>query len=297
MQGSESLWGRWGQSWKNSFGKQNRAFIEDISKLTIRDQITGLFLKKKISAESGCSPSFIPFLRFISVRQCSSCSAQQKAECKESAVFPCLTQEAQFTPEGQVRRTREQSEEDSEGERVVLSCSALLLLPQVYALLPLLRCACCQLHPWVAEAMVLVLEALLPCFCTLFFLTLLPGVEPAVPLEDFYPFGRDKGDSQTIAQDDGGSGLLEISVAFPFFGDRHTGLYVSTEECVSADVFWSHWLWVCMHLVAGNWIWNVVDRIRASGSWDVAHSQILHCGTLREFVYVHVEYRVFPSRV
>lgn len=180
---------------------------------------------------------------------------------------------------------------------LVLFCSALLLLPQVYALLPLLRCACCQLHPWVAEAMVLVLEALLPCFCTLFFLTLLPGVEPAVPLEDFYPFGRDKGDSQTIAQDDGGSGLLEISVAFPFFGDRHTGLYVSTEECVSADVFWNHWLWVCMHLVAGNWIWNVVNRIRALGSWDVAHSQILHCGTLREFVYVHVEYRVFPSRV
>lgn len=118
-----------------------------------------------------------------------------------------------------------------------MSCSALLLLPQVYALLPPLRCACCQLHPCVAEAMVLVLEALLPCFCTLFFLTLLPSVEPAVPLEDFYPFGRDKGDSQTTAQDDGGSGLLEISVAFPFFGDRHTGLYVSTEECVSADVF------------------------------------------------------------
>uniref|UniRef100_A0A3Q4H8C9 Sushi, nidogen and EGF-like domain-containing protein 1 n=1 Tax=Neolamprologus brichardi TaxID=32507 RepID=A0A3Q4H8C9_NEOBR len=81
--------------------------------------------------------------------------------------------------------------------------------------------------------MVLVLEALLPCFCTLFFLTLLPGVEPVVPLEDFYPFGRDKGDSQTIAQDDGGSGLLEISVAFPFFGDRHTGLYVNNNGLVS----------------------------------------------------------------
>uniref|UniRef100_I3KT48 Sushi, nidogen and EGF like domains 1 n=1 Tax=Oreochromis niloticus TaxID=8128 RepID=I3KT48_ORENI len=75
--------------------------------------------------------------------------------------------------------------------------------------------------------------ALLPCFCTLFFLTLLPSVEPAVPLEDFYPFGRDKGDSQTTAQDDGGSGLLEISVAFPFFGDRHTGLYVNNNGLVS----------------------------------------------------------------
>lgn len=73
----------------------------------------------------------------------------------------------------------------------------------------------------------MVLRVLLSCLCTLRFLDLPPGVQPAVPLEDFYPFGRDKGDSQTVAQDDGGSGLVEISVAFPFFGDRHTGLYVS----------------------------------------------------------------------
>ncbi|XP_076009719.1 sushi, nidogen and EGF-like domain-containing protein 1 [Genypterus blacodes] len=81
--------------------------------------------------------------------------------------------------------------------------------------------------------MVLVLRALLPCFCTLLSLDLLPGVEPAVPLEDFYPFGQDQGDSQTIAQDDGGSGLVEISVAFPFFGDKHTGLYVNNNGLVS----------------------------------------------------------------
>ncbi|XP_020488730.2 sushi, nidogen and EGF-like domain-containing protein 1 isoform X1 [Labrus bergylta] len=81
--------------------------------------------------------------------------------------------------------------------------------------------------------MVLVLRVLLSCFCTLLSLDLLPGVEPAVPLEDFYPFGQDEGDSQTIAQDDGGSRLLEISVAFPFFGDRHTGLYVNNNGLVS----------------------------------------------------------------
>uniref|UniRef100_A0A8C2XCD3 Sushi, nidogen and EGF like domains 1 n=1 Tax=Cyclopterus lumpus TaxID=8103 RepID=A0A8C2XCD3_CYCLU len=81
--------------------------------------------------------------------------------------------------------------------------------------------------------MVLVLRALLPCFCTLLSLDLLPRVEPAVPLEDFYPFGQDKGDSQTIAQDDGGSRLVEISVAFPFFGDKHTGLYVNNNGLVS----------------------------------------------------------------
>ncbi|XP_013884547.1 sushi, nidogen and EGF-like domain-containing protein 1 isoform X2 [Austrofundulus limnaeus] len=76
--------------------------------------------------------------------------------------------------------------------------------------------------------MLLPLRALLLCLCTL-----PPGVDPAVPLEDFYPFGEDRGDSQTISQDDGGSGLQEISVAFPFFGDRHTGLYVNNNGLVS----------------------------------------------------------------
>lgn len=134
-----------------------------------------------------------------------------------------------------------------------MSCSALLLLPQVCVLLPPLRGACCQLHPWVAEAMVLVLRALLPCFCTLLSLDLLPGVEPAVPLEDFYPFGQDKGDSQTIAQDDGGSRLVEISVAFPFFGDRHTGLYVSTEKCLFTDVCVFISLNVSLYVCACTW--------------------------------------------
>lgn len=101
--------------------------------------------------------------------------------------------------------------------------------------------------------MVLVLRALLPCLCTLLSLDLLPGVEPAVPLEDFYPFGQDKGDSQTIAQDDGGSGLVEISVAFPFFGDRHTGLYVSTEQCVFTNVCVFMSLYVSMYVCACTW--------------------------------------------
>ncbi|CAG5861826.1 unnamed protein product [Menidia menidia] len=81
--------------------------------------------------------------------------------------------------------------------------------------------------------MVLGLRALLSCFCTLISLNLLPRVELAVPLEDFYPFGQEKGDTLTIAQDDGGSGLQKISVAFPFFGDRHTGLYVNNNGLVS----------------------------------------------------------------
>lgn len=102
--------------------------------------------------------------------------------------------------------------------------------------------------------MVLVLQALLPCFCTLLSLELLPGVEPAVPLEDFYPFGQDAGDSQTIAQDDGGSRLVKISVAFPFFGDRHTGLYVSTEHFViTVCLCLLMCVCVCMHFAVGNW--------------------------------------------
>ncbi|MBN3286704.1 SNED1 protein, partial [Polyodon spathula] len=64
-------------------------------------------------------------------------------------------------------------------------------------------------------------------------LELLALVEGTVPLEDFYPFGVEHGDSSTGKQDDGGSGLLEISVSFPFFGDRHSGLYVNNNGLVS----------------------------------------------------------------
>ncbi|KAA0713117.1 Sushi, nidogen and EGF-like domain-containing protein 1 [Triplophysa tibetana] len=65
-----------------------------------------------------------------------------------------------------------------------------------------------------------------PVFSLCMLVCLLGAVELAVPLEEFYPFGHSEGDSQTVEQDDGGSGLLAISVAFPFFGERHTGLYV-----------------------------------------------------------------------
>uniref|UniRef100_A0A8C7YEY0 Sushi, nidogen and EGF-like domain-containing protein 1 n=1 Tax=Oryzias sinensis TaxID=183150 RepID=A0A8C7YEY0_9TELE len=81
--------------------------------------------------------------------------------------------------------------------------------------------------------MVLLLRALLSCCCALLCLNTPPQVESAVPLEGFYPFGPEAGDSQTITQDDGGSGLQEISVAFPFFGERHTGLYVNNNGLVS----------------------------------------------------------------
>lgn len=53
------------------------------------------------------------------------------------------------------------------------------------------------------------------------------GVRGAVALEDFYPFGAERGDAVTPKQDDGGSGLRPLSVLFPFFGAEHSGLYVS----------------------------------------------------------------------
>uniref|UniRef100_A0AAY4ES26 Sushi, nidogen and EGF-like domain-containing protein 1 n=1 Tax=Denticeps clupeoides TaxID=299321 RepID=A0AAY4ES26_9TELE len=77
-------------------------------------------------------------------------------------------------------------------------------------------------------------RALTSCLLSLLCLDLLArGAEAAVPLGDFYPFGPEEGDSQTPAQDDGGSGLMETSVAFPFFGDRHAGLYVNNNGLVS----------------------------------------------------------------
>ncbi|CAL8392802.1 unnamed protein product [Boreogadus saida] len=63
---------------------------------------------------------------------------------------------------------------------------------------------------------------------------LLPGAGGVVALEDMYPFGPEQGDTRTSAQDDGGSGLVEISLGFPFFGDKHNGLYVAAQICDAA---------------------------------------------------------------
>lgn len=63
---------------------------------------------------------------------------------------------------------------------------------------------------------------------------------------------------------------------------------VSFYWCVCVYIFKCQPLCVCMHLAVGNWNWHGVDCIRASGRWDLAHSQILHCCALWEFVYVCV---------
>ncbi|XP_060690951.1 sushi, nidogen and EGF-like domain-containing protein 1 isoform X2 [Hemiscyllium ocellatum] len=64
-------------------------------------------------------------------------------------------------------------------------------------------------------------------------LGLLEGISGLVPLSDFYPFGPEHGDSVNAKVDDGGSGLVEISLGFPFFGDKHSGLYVNNNGIIS----------------------------------------------------------------
>ncbi|XP_067897947.1 sushi, nidogen and EGF-like domain-containing protein 1 isoform X5 [Heterodontus francisci] len=64
-------------------------------------------------------------------------------------------------------------------------------------------------------------------------LGLLEEIAGLVPLSDFYPFGLEHGDSVNAKVDDGGSGLLEISLSFPFFGERHSGLYVNNNGIIS----------------------------------------------------------------
>lgn len=62
---------------------------------------------------------------------------------------------------------------------------------------------------------------------------LFQGPLPAscVPVSDFFPFGTDTGDLRTERSDDGGSGKVNLTVMFPFFGKRHDKLYVSTLAC------------------------------------------------------------------
>ena len=50
----------------------------------------------------------------------------------------------------------------------------------------------------------------------------------ALPLWDFYSFGRSAGDFPIEPTDDGNSGLVNLSMKFPFFNIFYTSLYVSS---------------------------------------------------------------------
>ena len=63
----------------------------------------------------------------------------------------------------------------------------------------------------------------------------------AIPLESFYPFGVDSNDSFLPPNDDGSSERIFLNRPFPFFGSRHTSLFVSvvchcTVHCYIANL-------------------------------------------------------------
>jgi hypothetical protein len=66
---------------------------------------------------------------------------------------------------------------------------------------------------------------------TLLTLTTLSSVK-SIPLEDFYPFGADSGDSRLVSNDDDSSQVLPLS-RFPFYGEDHFSIVVS-DACVQA---------------------------------------------------------------
>ncbi|CAG5119632.1 unnamed protein product, partial [Candidula unifasciata] len=66
--------------------------------------------------------------------------------------------------------------------------------------------------------------------CTL----LVQGPYPAscIPVTEFFPFGTSS-DQTTERSDDGGSGRINLTVMFPFFGNRHDKLYVNNNGVIS----------------------------------------------------------------
>ena len=63
--------------------------------------------------------------------------------------------------------------------------------------------------------------------CSIFLLLTLRRVGTAIPLANFYPFGEANNDSRLLPNDDGSSEQIFFDRPFPFFGSRHTSLYVS----------------------------------------------------------------------
>ena len=49
----------------------------------------------------------------------------------------------------------------------------------------------------------------------------------AIVLPNFYPFGQSEGDRLLPRNDDGSSGMVQISIPFPFFDQNHDSLFVS----------------------------------------------------------------------
>ena len=70
-------------------------------------------------------------------------------------------------------------------------------------------------------------------FSALLVVTALSSVG-CIPLEDFYPFGADAGDSLIPRTDEGSSGEITLNRVYPFFGVDHFSLFVSTIDNLHA---------------------------------------------------------------
>ena len=63
--------------------------------------------------------------------------------------------------------------------------------------------------------------------CAASVVLLFGGVGTAIPLADFYPYGVASNDSSLTPNDDGFSIPISLRLPFPFFGSRHTNVFVS----------------------------------------------------------------------
>ncbi|XP_032125426.1 sushi, nidogen and EGF-like domain-containing protein 1 isoform X9 [Sapajus apella] len=109
------------------------------------------------------------------------------------------------------------------------------------------------------------------------------GVRGAVALADFYPFGAERGDAVTPKQDDGGSGLRPLSGPFPFFGARHSGLFVNNNGIISFLKEVSQFTPVAFPIAKDRCVvaafWADVDNRRAG---DVYYREATDPATLRQ---------------
>lgn len=74
------------------------------------------------------------------------------------------------------------------------------------------------------------------CFTAAVFVvaTWLPGV-PAIPLEEFYPFGYEAGDLGIGDTRDDSSPAITLSRAFPLYGRDNSIIYVSGSNSASIN--------------------------------------------------------------
>lgn len=64
-------------------------------------------------------------------------------------------------------------------------------------------------------------------------------VSASVPLNDFYAFGLENGDSKVPAVLDGYAGPISLANGFPFFNETYNNVYVSTHGVISFRKGWN----------------------------------------------------------